>query len=224
MKNQYFGDNRDLFKYDLIYQIIKAGLVRHITFIPMLTENDDTKQGGERNRDKAKAGTKNSDLVEFLNELGEKTKRDVRQLKSYFQKKGIKMTIYKEGDYFSDDSRLEYFKQIGNELLSKSLVFVDPDIGLEVKRTRDKHIKYLEVKSLYERIDKNSILMIYQHFPRVSHQEYLNRRCTEIKETVTRDWPICIDDNEVAFFFLTKDESLEHSLTHVISDYAELYS
>lgn len=48
MKNQYFGDNRDLFKYDLVHKIINAryaGLPKRFTFIPMLTENDNTKQG-----------------------------------------------------------------------------------------------------------------------------------------------------------------------------------
>ncbi|MFC1860840.1 hypothetical protein ACFLYL_00975 [Chloroflexota bacterium] len=37
------------------------------------------------------------------------------------------------------------------------------------------------------------------------------------------DYPVCIDDNEIVFFFLTKDEVLEHSLIHLIGDYAEEY-
>jgi len=68
MKNQYFGDNRDLFKYDLIIEILTKGeFIRHFTFIPMLTEDDDTKHGGKTNRNEAKAGTKNIELKNFLN-------------------------------------------------------------------------------------------------------------------------------------------------------------
>jgi hypothetical protein len=135
------------------------------------------------------------------------------------------MTIYygKDG-YFSHQQRQEYFEQIGDELLSNSLVFVDPDIGLEVKGAGEKHILYAEVKDLYQRMDGGSILMIFQHFPRENHHEYLHRRVEELEEKIAGDEPICIDDNEIIFFFLTKDEYLEHSLIHIIEDYAECYN
>ena len=230
MKNQYFGDNRDLFKYDLIFQIIKKGLVSHFIFIPMLTpdvsDSETTKREGEqRNRCKAKAGWKNNDLSVFLDKFQDKAKRDIRELTSFFKRQDVGMTIYcGKDEYFSHQQRREYFAQIGDELLTKSLIFVDPDIGLEVKRSREKHILYSEVERLYERMDKSSILMIYQHFPREDHHEYLHWRSEELKNEITGDEPICIDNDEIIFFFLTKDESLEHSLVHLISDYAERYS
>ncbi|MCD5409167.1 MAG: hypothetical protein LRZ87_00120 [Methanocellales archaeon] len=196
MKNQYFGDNRDLFKYDLILRVIEeTDSINHFTFIPMLTKNDDTKQGGERNRDKAKAGTKNKDLRNFLDE------------------------------YFSHENRREYFKQIGNEFLSKSLVFVDPDIGLQVRKSREKHILYREVKDLYERMDESSILMIYQHFPRIRTQNNIQKHFCERSEELKKiagDLPIYIDDNEIRFFFLVKDKSLRESLSQEISKYGKV--
>ena len=73
-------------------------------------------------------------------------------------------------------------------------------------------------------MDEGSILMIYQYFPRIPHQQYLNARMEEIREKVSGDYPVCIYDIEVAFFLLTKDEYLEHSLTHVIEDYTRRYS
>jgi len=230
MKNQYFGDNRDLFKYDLILRIIKEiGSVNHFTFVPMLRPNmpdgEGTKREGEkRDRDKAKAGTGNEELKNFLDKFEDKSKRDIEQLKSFFKKHDIGMTMYYgKNKYFSHQQRQEYFEQLENELSQKSLVFVDPDIGLQVKITRDKHIKYSEVKGLYEHMDTSSILMIYQHFPRKVHQQYLNTRSKELKEKVAGDWPICIDDNEIIFFFLTKDKALRKSLSGVISDYGEFY-
>ena len=66
--------------------------------------------------------------------------------------------------------------------------------------------------------------MLYQHFPRVSHHDYLHWRSEELEEKITGEPPVCIDDGKSIFFFLTKEESLEHSLTHVIHDYAESYS
>lgn len=94
MKNQYFGDNRDLFKYDLILHIIQAGLVNRFIFIPMLTpdvpSSKSTKREGEqRDRSKAKAGRGNSDLVTFLDKFADRSKRDIKQLRGFFKKQGI---------------------------------------------------------------------------------------------------------------------------------------
>ena len=225
MKNQYFGDNRDLFTYDLIMRIMQTGLVNHFTFIPMLTEPDGTGHGGKTDRSIARAGTENKELVSFLDEYVAGGERNIEQLASFFAKHNIKMTTYYGEDrYFSHRHRRKYFEQIGRELLSNSLVSVDPDTGLEVKRPTEEHILFDEVRDLYERMDTSSILMIYQYFPRQPRVQYLNMRMEELKKKVAGDYPVCIDDNEIMFFFLTKDESLEHSLTHVIKDYAECYS
>jgi len=225
MKNQYFGDNKDLFTYDLIWQVMQAGLVEYFIFIPMLTKPDGTGHGRKMNRSKATGGTQNEELMAFLDECVKNGRRNIKQLENFFAENSIRMTIYHgEDTYFSHQKRREYFGQIRDELLTKSLVFVDPDIGLEVARSREQHVLYKEVKDLYQRMDNGSILMVYQCFPRKPHMEYLNIRMEELKEKVSGDYPLCIDDDEIIFFFLTKDESLEHSLTHVIQDYAGRYS
>ncbi len=223
MKDQYFGDNKDLFTYDLIWQIMQSGLVEHFTFIPMLTPNDNGRHGQKWHREKAKAGTQNKELMNFLDKCVQEGRRDIKQLESFFARHGIETTIYYGEDrYFSHQQRQQHFAQIGNELLSNSLIFVDPDVGLEVKNSGKEHVLYSEVKSLYDRMDRSSILMLFQHFPRQPRQQYLNTRAEELKEKVCGDYPICIDDNEVIFFFLTKNESLEHSLTHIVQEYARV--
>ncbi len=222
MKNQYFGDNKDLFKYDLVLEIMRAGLVEHFTFVPMLTKPDETNHGRKNNRNHA--STSNEELMDFLDECINKGQKDIEQIIAFFQRYDINMTIYGHNGYFSHQERQSYFAGIENGLLSKALILIDPDNGLEVKNSGEKHILYSEVKRLYERMDEDSILMVYQYFPRVSHQQYLNGRMQELKERVSGDYPLCISDSEVAFFFLTQNEPLEHSLTHLISDYAERYS
>ena len=224
MKNQYFGDNRDLFNYDLIYHIMKAGLAERLTFIPMLTENDGKPHGNKTVRQLAKAGTQNKELMRFLDECVKNGKRDIKQLEDFFNRHGIKMTLYGKDKYFTHANRREYFEKIGDKLLSKSLVFLDPDIGLEVRHSGKEHLLFSEVKDLYERMDKDSILMLFQYFPRQPHPEYLNMRCEELKDKVTGDYPVCIDDNEIIFFFLTKNKSLEQRLMQVVSEYREWYS
>jgi hypothetical protein len=64
MKNQYFGDIRDLFKYDMVVWLIRQiSSLENFTFIPMLTENDPSKKdGSQTDPTKAKAGFINEDL------------------------------------------------------------------------------------------------------------------------------------------------------------------
>jgi hypothetical protein len=225
MKNQYFGDNKDLFTYDLIFQIMRAGLAGHFTFIPMLTPDNDRRHGKKYNRDKARAGNKNVELMAFLDACVHEGRRNIEEVKEFFARYEIEMTIYygKES-HFSLQNRKEYFTQIDDRLLENSLIFVDPDIGLEVRNPGEEHLLYSEVKSLYERMDRSSILMIFQHFPRRARQRYLNMRAEELKEKVLGDYPVCIDDNEAIFFFLTKDRDLENSLITAIGEYTESYS
>jgi len=131
MKNQYFGDNRDLFKYDLVLRIIQAGLVDRFTFIPMLTEKDDTEYGEDRDRDNTRAETNNTDLLSFLNEFEDKGKRDIGRLPPFFKRHNMEIIIYRADEYFSEEQRDSYFKQIAREFPPKSVILVDPDIGLE---------------------------------------------------------------------------------------------
>jgi len=228
MKNLYFGDNRDLFKYDLVLRIIKERLVNHFTFIPMLTPakltSINTKREGEqRDRSKAKAGCKNRDLVEFLNRFNNKSKRDIKHLDVWFKKQGIKIETLK-GD-FHNAERVEYFQEAGRRLLPKSVICVDPDIGLEseVGKPRDKHILYSEVTNLYKQMDSGSLLMIFQFIPREKRESYFQRICGKLERKVG-DLPIYISDNQIAFFFLAKDKSLRKSLVNILSAYKDSYS
>ncbi len=220
MKNQYFGDNRDLFKYDLVYQIMRARLVDHFTFIPMLTRG----QGEEDDRRKAKAGKNNDRLVTFLDECRRQDGRNINQLENFF--KGM-ITIYKKDDedkYFSDQYREGYFSQIADELLSKSLILVDPDKGLQVEKSGKEHILYCEVKTLYDRMDRGSVLMIFQYFPHEDHVTYLHKRSEQLRKQIAGDLPLYIDDGINIYFFLTREnELLRESLGNVISKYGKAY-
>ncbi len=88
MKNQYFGDLRDLFKYDLIESIMEGiNKLQRFTFIPMLTEYDpNVGDGNKRNFKRAvknvRPGTKNEELMTFLFRYTEiePDKRDFREI------------------------------------------------------------------------------------------------------------------------------------------------
>lgn len=219
MKNQYFGDNRDLFKYDLVLHLIEnVNFLEHFTFIPMLTENDGRTDGNRRDYSKAKAGVNNEALKEYLKEKP----RSVKEIKGFFVSRGIPITIYKEDGYFTHGNRHDYFNGIDQKLLLNSLVFVDPDNGLEVKNPSEKHILYREAKMIFERMDKNSVLMIYQHFPRQKHGQYFEDKRNEIKDKIGV-LPLAISDNEIIFFLLAKNERLKKEIEREIECYKKKY-
>lgn len=225
MKNQYFGDIRDLFKYDLIQRILEEiNSLQRFTFIPMLTKNDPKRgDGNKRDFDRAKAGKANKDLMKFLKKYKEidRDKRDFTEIENYFKSKNIEIVFYKGYEYFNHKTRGEYFKNIPEEFLHNPLVFVDPDIGFEIKNSTGKHLLYEEVEYLYDRVDKDSILIIYQHFPRARHKykEYLPEGRSNTLEKKIGDLPIYISDNEIVFFLLTKSDKLKSQLKRIIKWY-----
>ncbi|VVB87748.1 Uncharacterised protein [uncultured archaeon] len=223
MKNQYFGDIRDLFKYDLISRICQENaLPKRVLFIPMLTENDNNRDGNKNDYSKAKAGVQNEKLKNFLDCCRKRDKRDVKEIESYFKSYGMEIHICY--DKFINRERGNYFNKIKekSQFFSRSLIFLDPDNGLEIKNYNKKHLLYNEVEDLYTKMDAWSILMIYQQFPREPHIGYRCRRAKEL-EIRTKNSPLQISDNEIVFFFLTKNEELKHQLELLLNKYKTKY-
>ncbi len=225
MKNQYFGDIRDLFKYDLIQTIMQeCPSVRHFSFIPMLTPDDDSSAGGKTRHDVAKAGKRNEELKAFLKDCVHENRRNIAAIADYFRSISIDIRIYRgRSDYFSHETRREYFKAIGTKLLTDSLIFLDPDNGLEVKRPAKEHVLYREVASIYSGMTSSSIVIIYQHFPRQDRNTYLRKRQDELCQ-LTGEFPICISDNQIVFFLLTKEDSVRNQLANTIDRYQGRYA
>ena len=219
MKNKYFGDIRDLFKYDLILRITQGMISIHrFLFIPMLTSDDNNSDGRKTDYTKAKAGTQNKSLMSYLKDCVDRNRRNITEIEPYFESNGVEIYIHKE--LFVHKNRKDYFSRvkIKKEFFSNSLVFIDPDIGLEIQQAKDKHFFYREAKDIYDYMDENSILMIYQHIPRENHKEYFRRSTNELKN-VTEDLPIYISDNEIIFFLLTKSGEVKDQLQRIINKY-----
>jgi len=229
MNRQFFGDTRDLFKYDLVRHVMKAlPVFDSFTFIPMLTKEETTKKkGNTRDFEKAtklgKAGSQNKDLITHMERLQE-IDGDLeyfQTIRAYFKKENIFVGLLKS-ETFSHEDRDQYFDNILTHFPKKSLIFLDPDIGLEESKPSKKHLLFDEVEKIFRKMDPQSVLMIYQHFPRERHEGYVRRRCSEIYN-LTDKHPITITDNEIVFFFIIKNPRLHGSMEDVISLYANTY-
>ena len=222
MKNQYFGDAIDLFKYDLITEVINAHRsLKKFAYIPMLTPKDNRADG---KREDLTAGYENKPLKKILTRFhGQaKAKPDFKKIEVYFKQCRIPIEIYRDnaGEYFSHQRRNDYFENIDSALLRESLVFIDPDNGLEVKNSNQRHVLYSELKDIFDR--SNCIVMVIQFFPREKHSVYIEKRLSELRH-ITKDCTY-IADSRIIFFFLCKSIELKKLLEEkVFKEYKERY-
>jgi hypothetical protein len=231
VNRKHFGDVRDLFKFDLVRHIMKSmsGLTS-FTFIPMLTEinaktatDSRTKKDMETAVKAGKAGSQNSNLLQQVSRLQEINSdlEYVQSLHSYFTNENILMDIL-HPHTFTHNERERYFQGVFANFPKKSLIFLDPDIGLEESKPDQRHLLFDEVKMIYDHLDVNSILLIYQHFPRKVHENYIRQRCSQLSE-LTGSLPLTITDNEIIFFVCTKSPGMRERLELVLEKYADSY-
>lgn len=224
MKNQLFGENRDLLKFDLVCEILQRGLVKQFVYVPMLTEDDPQYEAAHICRHEATGGIGNRELLDFLDECIINGKRDIRQLEKFFQKCGIRATIYGKDDIFTHEGREDYFSGIGEELMEEALILVDPDVGLEDSINGSGNLLFSELKSLYERIDENSLLMFTQKFPYKLYREYLAIRVEDIQTQLPGTQPISLDDLDSIIFFLAKGQAVQQRLIRLLREYTGRYA
>lgn len=183
MKNQYFGDIRDLFKYDLIQNIVgQSRILERCIWIPMLTANDASLHGEKRSR--PKAGWHNQELKAFLDSYDKgRSERNISHLQGvrFFRKpRVVVFSLHRDnGDFlpdFTHSSRRTYFAEVEGALRPNSLLFLDPDTGIETpSRRRERHVLLREIADLHSAMDASSVLMIYQHHHMVQRPEFLRR-------------------------------------------------
>lgn len=230
MKNQYFGDTRDLFKYDLILELLsKNKLLDCFCYIPMLTANENSSHGGKTKYDRARAGTKRMELRSFLERCVRENRRNINELKHFFATchigRKIEFAIYASNEYFHHRERAKYFAEIEPGLLRNSLVLIDPDVGIEIgsmKGREEGYVTFSEVESLFSRMDGNSVLVVFQFIPRVERKSYFSGICRKLKETVSAP-VLFISDNHIAFFILTKGTVMQRRVVNAINGYTKAY-
>ena len=164
MKNQYFGDKRDYFKYDLIIDLASCLQIPCFTNIVMLTRSDESDDGKFT---RYKPGKRNRNLYEFLQDSVKKQCRRVSRLREFFGalEKGIEYLPYRDDIFFEGRWRDEYFNSIPPEWLEKAVIFVDPDIGLKPRSPRESSVNHVlprEIRQLEATMGSSSILVMIQ--------------------------------------------------------------
>src|SRR2546423_25213 len=142
MKNQYFGDKRDLIKYGLL-EALTGGIpgIVQLTCIWLLTPPSNNTHGNRH----FKASREATALELFLKECVTSGRRDVRELARYMSARSEQYVSIgdERSHYFTGSSREAYFDAIPDAALRRAVVFFDPDNGLEPRGAfTDAHLKY----------------------------------------------------------------------------------
>jgi hypothetical protein len=201
----------------------------NFTFVPMLTETDEAKKKStKKDLDKAlregKPGSQNRELLAYMEHLQE-IEDDLEYftaIRAYFKKENIPIDIF-DRERFTHEKRDNYFQALFKIFPKKSLIFLDPAIGLEERRPTKKHLLMAEVKKIYDQMDTASVMMIYQHFPRMTPAGYVEHRSTHLAD-LTGSIPVTITDNEIIFFMLAKNPKIRAHIELILNQYANTYS
>ena len=222
MKNQYFGDRNDYFKYDLLISLAGQLAVKRLSIIWMLTEDDDS-QHGEKTKYARGAGDRR--LYQSLRRSLNEGSRNVGQLRNFLQEGGYEFDYcpYGEERLFGHQERDSYFERIPEESLAGSVVFLDPDIGLEAKSMGAKdgpnYVTYDEVASICGRMEETSVLVTYQHLPHVHRRLFLYRTADKLMQRLKCPMPVSISDNQIAFIILAKTKKRQEEVRKALHEY-----
>lgn len=184
MKDQYVGDVNDYRKYALLRALVAGGTTK-LGVVWMLTPPD----GG--NDGKRSSYLNNPSYRTFDSELYDLLKCVAGT--PHGQRLHLIETsaIIPKAQFFNEvltdrlADRLAYFKHAADELADADLVFFDPDNGLDVQsrgkgaRHSSKYIFREEIAATY---DQGISVLVYQHFPRMERQSFVNRLASELSD------------------------------------------
>jgi hypothetical protein len=218
VKNQWFGDKNDFFKFDLALTLIDDPNLKCFTYIPMLTTDDQPRNDDSRR----------PELSHFLRSCVKAPKRNIKNLRSFMSEnyRRIEYHPYRDDKLFSHEGeeRKEYFDGIPESCLNECLILIDPDTGFDPDpagyKDRAEYLKYDELSDLHGRMKSSSLLLVYQHLPR-SRDMYFGKIGKRVRIAIGKPGPVCVSNNVVAFFIIAKDHELLNETWSIIEDYAK---
>ena len=191
MKNQYFGDINDYRKYGLLRLLSGSGQIR-TAVCWMLTPDDGRADGGFITYLQEPDEWRHYDppLFDYLRDLVlDENLRDVRGAET----PAILPSCRFACGLLPDDAegRARYFETFMDISKDCDLVFFDPDNGIEVKSKpygRKDSSKYVYWRELIETFSGGHSLLIYQHFPRIKRERFIETKARELaRKTEARD-------------------------------------
>jgi hypothetical protein len=205
MKDQYFGDQTDFIKYGILRAFIKTGLPLVINW--MLTASDGSNDGRRTSYLHSPSSWRSRD-PEVFDVLRAALGRGDRRV-SIIEDSGLLAgAVFHSDLYMADLSvRTASNKRLHSVIKSGHVVFFDPDNGLEVKsvamgrRNSEKYVFLNELEAVWRR---GCSILLYQHFPRVSRDQFLGERKATLELALSGAHVVPVLTSHVAFLMIAQ--------------------
>ena len=208
MKNQYFGDRRDYLKYSLIRAL---GCELSVAVCWLLT--DDNSCTGEGRK------------IDYLCKPDDWRKYDPPVydfLRGHVRPEERCIDVLEEGGLLGDKcrffsckvpsdglGRFDYFEEFIKFANGAGLVFFDPDTGIEPPSGKGKGQQYVRWHELAQCFSRGHSLLIYQHFGRQKHKEFVKCRAEELAQLKDAGEVHAFYDDAVVFFLVAQPCHIE---------------
>jgi hypothetical protein len=161
VKNQWFGDRRDYFKFDLWLEVAeKVEGISQLTYIPMLTRSAPPYEKGKR-RER---------LYGFLKYWHLPQCRSITRLRDFLGTAPFEYHPYRDDDEagFQDGSWDAYFRGIQKGWLRDTAILIDPDTGISPKPLdqSDKHVTCGNIAEIVCKSSGSSVVLVFQYLQR----------------------------------------------------------
>lgn len=229
MKDQYFADKRDFFKWDFLEDILDGiAELKSFTNITMLTPPDDSREGNLKGYG---PGNRREQLYSFLQGCLNDSKQKVSEMRTYFQDKRFNYYPHRDNDQFAytHESREDYFLSVPEDALRQALVFFDPDIGLNAGSLgymrRSGINKYLFDESLSavaKRISDDSVIVVYQHLQRDRNRFWddVEERCGRFRDLVGARGATFLTDRDIVFLATSRSPVVRLKMSNIVVAHA----
>ncbi|NIM50504.1 MAG: hypothetical protein GTN69_08620 [Armatimonadetes bacterium] len=170
MREQFYGDSRDVSKWSVIAQLAAGHKVRNVLQVAMLRPDKPDTQGSTRH-EPLYCHPAIKAFFDGERRIGVRDLRRVSTLPAHCNF-GFGVDVVEEGFWGEGFGpyRAAYFRKVLARLAALSdprLVLLDPDTGITTARyPRPEYVGVKELSVVYEYVSHGDVLLVYQHKPR----------------------------------------------------------
>jgi hypothetical protein len=214
MKNQYFGDINDYRKYGIL-RALQAGSGLPLAVCWMLTPDDGGPDGRKVDylQDPNRWRGLDPEVYDALAAALREERRTIEVAEQSFLSSAISHPdILSHGS----EERDGYFSDLLGRTSASSLVFFDPDNGIEVKskpfgkQGAEKFLYWAELRRVYE---AGHSCLVYQHYPRLPRDQYTRDRARDLGNRLGAPWVATLSTSHVLFLLAPQAETHGRPLT-----------
>jgi hypothetical protein len=207
MKNQYFGDQTDYIKYGILRAFVMSGARLGIHWT--LTDDDGSSDGSRIRYLDTPSQWRHYDPPIF-DAICNRVRAGDRRLRIVDELSFVPNSVQSFDRWEArSESRLNSIHALLNQLSANSVVFIDPDNGLEVASTKkdklgaSKYVFLDEVGIIWQR---GHSVVIYQHYPRVQRIPYAREQLRRLKAVLPGMNEAALLTDRVAFLACIQEQ------------------